>query len=55
MWCIPELGKRGFNGWGENDDVDLMNLLDELDAIGVKFAMSNAFENKGMSNDRLIE
>ena len=48
-------GKRGFNGWGENDDVDLMNLLDELDAIGVKFAMSNAFENKGMSNDRLIE
>lgn len=48
-------GKRGFKGWGEQDDLDLMKLLDKLSSLNVKFAMSNAFENKGQSNDTLIE
>ena len=48
-------GKRGFKGWNEQDDIDLMNLCDSLDSRGVKFAMSNVFENKGNRNERLIE
>jgi DNA adenine methylase Dam len=48
-------GKRGFKGWGQQDDLDLMNLLDNLNSKNVKFAMSNAFENKGEVNDILIE
>lgn len=48
-------GKRGFKGWGSQDDIDLMRLLDELNNKGFKFAMSNAFENKGDSNELLIE
>ena len=48
-------GKRGFKGWNEQDDIDLMNLCDSLDSRGVKFAMSNVFENKGTKNEELIE
>ena len=48
-------GKRGFKGWNEQDDIDLMNLCDSLDSRGVRFAMSNVFENKGNRNERLIE
>ena len=48
-------GKRGFNGWSEKDDIDLMNLLDDLNTKNVKFAMSNVIYHMGNSNDRLIE
>ena len=48
-------GKRGFNGWSKEDDKKLFNILDELDSKGVRFAMSNVFENKGLTNDELIE
>ena len=48
-------GKRGFKGWGKQDDRDLMDLCDSLDCHGVRFAMSNVFENKGNRNDELIE
>lgn len=48
-------GKRGFNGWSEKDDIDLMNLLDDLNTKNVKFAMSNVIYHIGNSNDRLIE
>lgn len=48
-------GKRGFKGWNEQDDIDLMNLCDSLDSRGVRFAMSNVFENKGNRNERLIK
>ena len=48
-------GKRGFNGWSKEDDKKLFNILDKLNDKGVKFAMSNVFENKGLTNDELIE
>ena len=48
-------GKRGFNGWNKEDDEKLFSLLDGLNEKGVKFAMSNAFENKGLKNNELIE
>ena len=48
-------GKRGFNGWSEKDDIDLMNLLDDLNTKNVKFAMSNVIHHMGNSNNRLIE
>lgn len=48
-------GKRGFKGWNSEDDRDLMNLCDKLDNQGVRFAMSNVFENKGNVNKELIE
>lgn len=46
-------GKRGFNGWGETDEVDLLALCDRLDAAGVRFSLSNVFECKGKVNARL--
>lgn len=48
-------GKRGFKGWVEQDDIDLMNICDNLNDRNVKFAMSNVFENKLNKNQRLIE
>lgn len=46
-------GKRGFKGWGKQDDEDLFNLLDSLHKKNVKFALSNLIECKGNSNDLL--
>ena len=48
-------GKRGFKGWNQQDDIDLMDVCDSLDYRGVKFAMSNVFENKGNKNEELFE
>lgn len=48
-------GKRGFKGWKQQDDIDLINLCDDLNNKGVKFALSNVLENKGKSNDILKE
>lgn len=47
-------GKRGFEGWSEKDDEELYKLLDELNTKGVKFALSNVSEHKGVKNDILI-
>lgn len=47
-------GKRGFNGWSENDDKLLFNLLDNLNTRGIKFALSNVSEHKGEKNNLLI-
>jgi DNA adenine methylase Dam len=46
-------GKRGFKGWNEQDEIDLLNLCDKLDKQGTRFALSNVFECKGKSNDIL--
>lgn len=43
-------GKRGFEGWGEIEEHALYNLLDGLDANGVKFALSNVIKHKGQEN-----
>lgn len=48
-------GKRGFKGWNQQDDIDLMNLLDSANMNNVKFAMSNMFSNKDIYNEKLIE
>ena len=48
-------GKRGFNGWSKEDDKKLFDILDSLNTRGIRFALSNVFENKGMKNKELIE
>jgi DNA adenine methylase len=46
-------GKRGFKGWTENEEKQLLKMLDNLDKQNVKFALSNVLEHKGKSNDIL--
>lgn len=41
------------NSWTETDEINLLNLLDDLNAKGIRFALSNVLENKGKSNDIL--
>lgn len=48
-------GKRGFEGWTEEDDLALFKILDDLSKKGVSFALSNVLEHKGKSNDKLKE
>ena len=48
-------GKRGFRGWTENDDQELLKLLTELSERGVNFALSNVIEHKGFINYAIIE
>lgn len=42
-------------GWTENDENDLYKLCEELNNCNIKFAMSNVFSNKGITNEKLIE
>jgi DNA adenine methylase len=46
-------GKRGFKGWTDNEEKQLLKILDNLDKQNVKFALSNVLEHKGKSNDIL--
>ena len=48
-------GKRGYGGWSGKDDADLFALLDEADARGVRFALSNALSAGGAVNGPLAE
>lgn len=41
-------------GWSEKDENDLYAFCESLNAKGVKFAMSNVFENKNIKNEKLI-
>jgi len=43
------------DGWNANKEKELLGLLDDLNAKGVKFGLSNVFHHKGKSNDMLIE
>lgn len=43
------------DGWNEDKEHALLELLDKLNDKGVKFALSNVLENKGKSNDILKE
>lgn len=43
-------GKRGFNGWNEEDELRLYKLLDDVHAKGVNFMMSNVLEHKEKRN-----
>lgn len=46
-------GKRGFKGWTDNEEKQLLATLDNLNKRGIKFALSNVLEHKGKSNDIL--
>jgi DNA adenine methylase len=46
-------GKRGFKGWTDKEEKQLLKTLDNLDKQNVKFALSNVLEHKGKSNDIL--
>lgn len=41
--------------WNETNERDLLQLLDNLNKKGIRFALSNVLENKGKSNDILKE
>ena len=42
-------------GWNEKKEQELLDYMDALDAKGIKFALSNVFENKGNKNTLLQE
>ena len=42
------------NGWNLEAEKDLLIYLDNLDKRGIKFALSNVFQNKGKKNSILI-
>jgi len=48
-------GKRGFEGWGRDDDKVLFEMLDGLDNRNINFALSNVIEHKGVENKGLKE
>ncbi len=48
-------GRRGFGGWTENDDYNLLQILTKLSDRGVYFALSNVIEHKGHTNDMIIK
>ncbi len=48
-------GKRGFGDWKDEEDKALLDLLDELNSRGKKFALSNVFYHKGNTNEELIK
>lgn len=48
-------GNRGFKDWTEAEEVALLNVLDELNNRGIKFALSNVFLHNGLENTKLTE
>lgn len=42
------------DGWNESKERQLLDLCDNLNARGVKFALSNVLEHKGLKNELLI-
>ncbi len=48
-------GKRGFTGWGEHQEEQLLKILDEVNSRNIRFALSNVLTHKGACNRLLIE
>lgn len=48
-------GKRGFKGWGEDEERQLLELLNSLNKRNVRFALSNVLEHKGKENELIKE
>lgn len=48
-------GKRGFNGWNENEEIKLLSILDKLNNNNIYFALSNVIEHKGKKNNILLD
>ncbi len=42
-------------GWIENNENDLYEFCENLNTNGIKFGMSNVFENKGIKSQKLID
>lgn len=42
-------------GWTERDESDLLRFMDELNARGIRFVLSNILEHKGKKNQLLID
>lgn len=54
-YLITTAGYNEQNGWTEQDENDLLSLLDKINSMGVKFALSNVLTSKGKENSILIE
>lgn len=48
-------GKRGFNGWDEKQDRELLEFLLRMHKRGIRFMLSNILEHDGIKNDYLIK
>lgn len=48
-------GKRGFKGWGNNEELKLLDLLNSLNQRNIKFALSNVLEHKNKTNTLLYD
>ena len=52
------LGDASYNendGWNENKEKELLEYLNEVNKHGIKFALSNVTEHKGLKNEILID
>lgn len=47
--------KRAFGGWTVESDYKLFELLEKLNQRGIKWGLSNVFENRGKKNTHLVE
>ena len=47
--------KRAFGGWSIEDDKKLFKCLENLNKKGIKWGLSNVFENRGKTNQHLID
>lgn len=48
-------GKRGYKGWTEKEERELLQKLDKLNNKDVQFGLSNVIEHKGKKNEILNE
>ncbi len=48
-------GKRGFNGWDEEQEHKMLSFLERLNLRGVRFMLSNMVDRNGMQNHPLQE
>ena len=46
-------GNRGIKDWTKKDEEELLDILDNLDSRGIKFALSNVLVANGLKNDIL--
>lgn len=47
--------KRAFGGWTIESDYKMFELLEKADKKGIKWGLSNVFENRGRENQHLID
>lgn len=47
--------KRAFGGWTIESDYKMFKLLEEANKKGIKWGLSNVFENRGKKNQHLID